>query len=155
MNEAIIKKVNTSVPSIRKNKSELQVVTKAKDLCSYILTITQKSTKKFRFTLVTRLQNLALDVIQDIYEANEIYLKNNTQQKINERICKQRSALTKIKLIAYLSHLAREQSCILPKHFENISAIAHDCQYLLAAWIKKSKEGLESQKRTIDNSSAE
>ena len=39
-------------------KSELTVITKAKDLCSYIITITQKSPKQFRFTFVTRLQNL-------------------------------------------------------------------------------------------------
>ena len=55
-------------------KSELVIVTKAKDLCSYIVTITQKSPKQFRFTFVSRLQNLALDVIEKIYYANEIFL---------------------------------------------------------------------------------
>jgi len=48
-------------------KNELTVVTKAKDLCSYIVTITQKSPKQFRFTFVSRLQNLALDVIEKVY----------------------------------------------------------------------------------------
>lgn len=33
-------------------RSDLSVITKAKDLSSYILTITDKSPKKFRFTLV-------------------------------------------------------------------------------------------------------
>ena len=47
-------------------KSELTVVTKAKDLCAYIVTITQKSPKQFRFTFVTRLQNFALDVIEKL-----------------------------------------------------------------------------------------
>ena len=42
--------------------SELLVITKAKDLCSYIMTITEKSPKRFRFTLVSRLQNYGLDI---------------------------------------------------------------------------------------------
>ena len=50
---------------IRIAKSELSVITKAKDLCSYIMTVTDKSPKRFRFTLVSRLQNYALDVIHE------------------------------------------------------------------------------------------
>ena len=41
-------------------ESELAVVTKAKDLCSYVMTVTQKSPKHFRFTFVSRLQDPAL-----------------------------------------------------------------------------------------------
>jgi len=43
-------------------KNELTVVMKAKDLCSYIVMVTQKSPKQFRFTFVSRLQNPAMDV---------------------------------------------------------------------------------------------
>ena len=42
-----------------KQESELTVITRAKDLCSYIMTITQKSPRHFRYTFVTRLQNLS------------------------------------------------------------------------------------------------
>ncbi len=45
-----------------KNPSELIVITKARELCSYVMTVTQKSPKHFRFTFVTRMQNLSLDV---------------------------------------------------------------------------------------------
>ena len=41
------------------------VITKAKELCSYVMTVTQKSPKHFRFTFVTRMQNLSLDVIEN------------------------------------------------------------------------------------------
>lgn len=37
--------------------SELQVITHAKNLCSYIFTITQKSPKQFRFSLIGRMQD--------------------------------------------------------------------------------------------------
>ena len=51
-------------------KSELTVIMKAKDLCSYVVTVTQKSPKQFRFTFVSRLQNLAMEVIENIYRAS-------------------------------------------------------------------------------------
>ena len=43
-------------------ESELVVITKAKDLCGYVLTVTQKSPKQFRFTFTSRLQNLCVDI---------------------------------------------------------------------------------------------
>jgi hypothetical protein len=53
---------------------ELTVVTKAKELCTYIVTVTQKSPKQFHFTFVSRLQNLAMDVIENIYRVNEVFM---------------------------------------------------------------------------------
>ena len=47
-----------------KTESELSVIVKAKDLCGYIMTITQRSPKQFRFTYVSRLQNAALTTIE-------------------------------------------------------------------------------------------
>lgn len=44
---------------MERKQSELTVITKAKDLCAYVMTVTQKSPKQFRFTFVNRLQNLA------------------------------------------------------------------------------------------------
>ncbi len=35
--------------------NDLGVITKAKDLCSYIMVITQKSPKHFRYTFVSRM----------------------------------------------------------------------------------------------------
>ena len=55
-------------------KSELSVVMKAKDLCRYVMTVTQKSPKQYRFTFTTRLQNLSMDIIEDIYLANETFV---------------------------------------------------------------------------------
>ena len=37
-------------------QSELAVITKAKDLCSYVMTVTDKSPKRFRFTLAAKLR---------------------------------------------------------------------------------------------------
>ena len=45
-------------------QSELMVITKAKGLCGYVLTVTEKSPKRFRFTLVSQMQKLALDITE-------------------------------------------------------------------------------------------
>ena len=51
-------------------KSDLYVITKVKELTRYVITITEKSPKKFRFTLVARLQNYCLDSLEQIVLAN-------------------------------------------------------------------------------------
>jgi len=45
-----------------KKQSELTIIMKAKDLCKYIMTITQKCPKQFRFTYVSRLIRKIKDV---------------------------------------------------------------------------------------------
>ena len=50
-----------------KTESELSVIVKAKDLCGYIMTVTQRSPKQFRFTYVSRLQNAALTTIELLF----------------------------------------------------------------------------------------
>ena len=55
---------------MERKQSELTVITKAKDLCSYVMTVTQKSPKHFRYTFVNKLQNLALSVIENLFRAN-------------------------------------------------------------------------------------
>ncbi len=55
-------------------QSELQVITHAKKLCSYVMTITQKSPKQFRFSLVGRMQGYVLDVMEELYYANDIFV---------------------------------------------------------------------------------
>jgi len=119
-------------------QSELTVVTKAKDLCSYIMTATQKSPKQFRFTFVSRLQNLSLDIIENIYRANEIMLNANPAANAR-RLDLQHSALTSLKILAYFAMLAMEQQCILLKQYEQIAKLATDVQRLLGAWLNSDK----------------
>lgn len=121
-------------------KSELNVITKSKDLCTYIFNITDKSPKRFRFTLISKIQNLSLSIIEKIYRANEIFIGNNDKAFLTQRRTFQQSALIEIKVLSYIALLAREQGCILPKQFEQISKLSYDCQYLIGAWIKSDKK---------------
>lgn len=51
-------------------KNELYVITKCKDISKYVFTITDKSPKKYRYSVVTRLQNYTLEILELLYKAN-------------------------------------------------------------------------------------
>ena len=71
---------------MERKQSELTVITKAKDLCSYVMTITQKSPKHFRYTFVNKLQNLALSVIENLFRANDVYVSKQDIPAQKERL---------------------------------------------------------------------
>lgn len=125
-------------------QSELTVITHAKDLCRYILTVTEKSPKRFRFTLVSRLQNLTFDCLEEIYRANEVYMGGHSQSAVQERLEHQHKALTAVKLTGYMALLAREQSAILPRQYEQISKQVSNVQNLLGAWINSDRKRFAS-----------
>ena len=129
--------------SLDMKKSELSVITKAKDLCSYVMTVTQKSPKHFRFSFVSRMQNLSLSIIENLYRANDIFVKIGDSILIAERLNKQREAMTDLRILGYFSLLAMEQKCILAKQYQIISEMITDCLNLLSAWISSDRRRLQ------------
>ena len=121
-------------------QSELSVITKAKELCSYVMTVTDKSPKRFRFTLVSRMQNYALDVIENLYIANEIFIQAGRRDQAERRLMFQQKAQTTLRLLGYIAQLAMEQQCILPKQYEQITRQVYDCRNLLGAWMKSDRK---------------
>ena len=126
----------------QRKESELTVISKAKDMCSYIMTATQKSPKHFRYTFVSRLQNLSLGIIEGLFRANDTYVNRGDVAAYKRRLEFQQRAMTDLKLLAYFSLLAMEQGCILPKQFEQISQFTSDCRNLLAAWMTSDRKRL-------------
>jgi hypothetical protein len=62
----------------RKEPSEFNVIVKAKDLVKHTFTITnstERYPKKYRFTLVNRIQEKAVDIYEMTLEANELDLR--------------------------------------------------------------------------------
>ena len=125
-----------------RQNNELTVITKAKDLASYVMTVTQKSPKQFRFSFVGRMQNLVLEVIENLYRANDTFVVNNDMKVYYERLEYQRKAMTSIKLLNYMALLATEQKCLLPKQYEQIARLSSDCQNMLGAWMTSDRKRL-------------
>lgn len=109
------------------------------------MTVTDKSPKRFRFTLVSRLQNYGLDVIENLISANEIYVSVSTGEDAKERLLLQRKAMKSLKLIGYISELAMQQQCILPKQYEQITKMVYDAENLLGAWMNSDRKRYEAR----------
>ena len=128
---------------MEQRQSELTVITKAKDLCAYVVTVTQRSPKQFRFTFVSRLQNLCLDVIESLYRANDTYVSKGDAEARNTRLEYQRKAMTDLKLLGYVALLAMENGCVLPKQYEQISRQTTECRNLLGGWMNSDRRRLQ------------
>jgi len=48
-----------------KRQSDLLVITRTRDLANYVFTITHKSPKEYRFSIVSRMQNYVLDAVEN------------------------------------------------------------------------------------------
>ena len=124
----------------RSSGSDLAVIARAKELCSYVLTVTEGSPKRFRFTLVAKLQANALDALEQLLLANEVYVADRRPEQLSRRLAHQQAALTRLKVLGYLAQLAMEQGCILPKQFEVISRHVFDCCNLAGAWMAADRK---------------
>jgi len=108
-------------------KGSLYVLVKAKDLANYVVTITEKSPKKFRFTLVNRLQNYSLEVI-------ELILKANASRDVGFRLEEQDRAKVLLNLLDAFAEIALKQHCILIKQYEVISKLVAETLDYLQKW---------------------
>lgn len=140
------------------SKSELSVITKSKELCNYILTVTDKSPKKFRFTLVSRLQNYSLSIIENLLSANEVRVldvRNRVRSdRLEARRDYQQKAFTDMKLLSFMAQVSMEQQCILPKQYEQITKKLYDCQNLLGAWVKSDNKRMWKRNRDHNEKSS-
>ena len=124
-----------------KMSSELQVITKAKALCEYVMTVTQKSPKAFRFTFVQRMQNLALDVVECLFRANETFVGAGAPAGAAEqRLELQHRASTSLKLLTYVAEMAMRQGCLLMKQYEQISVQSLEVGNMIGAWIASDRK---------------
>ena len=124
--------------------SELMVITKSKDLIKYIFTISENAPKKFRFTLISKMQNTALDVMESLILANEIML--GKEHNNLERKNLQHKAIAQLKVLDAVAMVSLEQQCLLPKQYEMISRLISDCIKLTGAWINSDNKRLNNIK---------
>ena len=110
---------------------QMAVFTAAKKLSEYIFVITEKSPKKFRWSIITRLQNASVDVIEYLYRANF--------EKAEKRIEYQKSALVSISLVDFFAETARSKNAINLHQTEVIGRQILECKKLLNGWVRATK----------------
>lgn len=110
---------------------EMAVFTAAKKLSEYIFVITEKSPKKFRWSIITRLQNASVDVVEYLHRANF--------EKGEKRLEYQKSALVSINLVDFLAETARVKNAISLHQTAVIGKQIVECKKLLNGWVRATK----------------
>ena len=111
---------------------ELTAVTKAKDLLNHTLWASNKVfPKSVRFTLSQRMETAALDILQDLIEANEIYPRS--PEEAAKRAGLQQEALTKCKVLLNLLDIALERGYIDIRRCEDWTKKILDVKNLTAS----------------------
>ncbi len=124
----------------RKEPSEFNVVVKAKDLVKHSFTVTnstQKFPKKYRFTLVNRIQERAVDIFELTLEANELDLRQPDEFRERQKL--QAKALTYCKELLFFIELSHEMGFISFDSCEYWSKLAVEVKYMIAAWKRRDK----------------
>lgn len=120
-------------------ESDLQVILKAKDLCEHTLRLTSNCNrypKKWRFTLVDKMQNAALDIWKYLHEANRTDLKCYAR----ERSELQTKAITNCDALLFYIELSHKLNIINLKSMEYWSKMVTDVKRMSIAWRTKDKQ---------------
>ena len=121
-------------------QQEFLIITKAKDLVNHTFTMTESKgfAKKYRFTIVNRMQDKVLSIFEDIQEANELDLSN--PKEFRERQYLQKRALTQCKTVLFLIELCYTRGCIDIGSCKCWSKYVLDVKFMTAKWKKRELE---------------
>lgn len=120
-------------------ENELRVILKAKDLAEHTLRITSNCNrypKKYRFSLIDKMQNKSLEIYENLYEANRTDIKNYRL----ERSELQTKAITKCDELLFYIELSMKLNIINVKSMEYWSKMVSDVKHMAIAWRTKDKE---------------
>lgn len=117
-----------------KKESELLVFVKAKDLSKYILLISARAPVKCRYSLLNNLINASLQLIELLYEANELELKDARRTELI------RKAKVKLKTIDFISSIATDEKCFTEHQHDVILEKIGDCSKFLLGYYNQSKK---------------
>jgi len=111
---------------------EMAVFTHAKKLSEYIFVITEKSPKKLRWSIVSRLQNISTELIENLSRAN------NEREEAARLEYKKRASVC-IDLLDFYAETAKRMKAINLHQMSVIARQTSDVNKLLRGWIKSGK----------------
>lgn len=120
-------------------ETELKVILKAKDLAEHTLRVTSNCNrypKKWRFSLVDKMQNKALEIYEYLYEANRTDLRCYAR----ERSELQTKAITHCDELLFYIEMSYKLNIINDKGMEYWSKMVTDVKHMAIAWRSKDKK---------------
>ena len=121
------------------DNKELQVILKSKELAKHTLRLTSNPNrypKKYRFSLVDKMQNKSLEIYESLYEANRTDIKSYKR----ERLELQTKAITYCDELLFYIELSYELNIINIKSMEYWSKMVSDIKHMSIAWRSKDRE---------------
>lgn len=121
------------------DNKELQVIIKAKELAAHTLIVTSNARrypKKYRFSLVDKMQNKSLDIYEALYEAN----RTDILRFKKERLEKQTEAITYCDEMLFYIELSHQINIINSQSMEYWSKMVSDIKHMTVAWRTKDRE---------------
>ena len=120
-------------------ENELKVIVKAKELAVHSFKLTSNSNrypKKYRHSLVDRIQLKSLDLYETLLEANRI---NNVSHKW-DRCAMITKAITICDELLFYIELSMLLQLLSPKSAEFWSKMVRDVKYMSIAWRTKERQ---------------
>lgn len=120
-------------------ENDLKVIVKAKELAVHSFKLTSNCNrypKKYRHSLVDRIQIKSLDIFDTLLEANRI---NNVTRK-QERCDAITKAITMCDQLLFLIELSMELNLLNDKSTEYWSKMVTDVKYMSIAWRNRERK---------------
>ncbi|MDE7445827.1 MAG: four helix bundle protein [Lachnospiraceae bacterium] len=120
-------------------ETELKVILKAKDLAEHTLRVTSNCNrypKKYRFSLVDKMQIKSLNIYESLMEANRTDLTDYKR----ERLELQTSAITYCDELLFYIELSYKLNIINDKSMEYWSKMVSDIKHMTIAWRSKDRQ---------------
>ena len=117
---------------------ELQVIVKAKELAKHTLILTSNANrypKKYRFSLVDKMQNKCLNIYEALYEANRTDFRDFKR----DRLELQTKAITYCDELLFYIELSCELKIINMDSMEYWSKMVTDIKHMTIAWRSKDR----------------
>ena len=132
MEENQISRKSYVAPPLSDANKEMAIITHAKKLSMYVFTITEKSPKKYRWSVIGRLQNATIDLIENLYRAN--------YEKDEKRLNFQKAAMFALQLIDFYAETAKSLGGITMHQMQVMASQIVECKKLLAGWVRSVKK---------------
>lgn len=119
--------------------NELKVIVKAKELAKHTFILTSNCNrypKKFRHSLVDKMQIKSLEIYETLFEANRISNKTS----VAERCEKITEAITFCDEMQFYIELSMELNLLNDKSAAHWSKMVSDVKYMSIAWRKAEKK---------------
>lgn len=121
--------------TVSAGQKEMAIFTCAKKLSEYIFKITEKSPKKLRWSIISRLHNCSTDIIENLYYAN--------YESGEKRLEYQQASAVKINLLDFYAVTAKEMQAINNHQLKVISKQIYESKKLLTGWIKSTRADIK------------